>query len=152
MSLLEVVVLAAKCGRFVGEQGVDHCKAFVETIKALAHRAEPNPVGPAFFFKPSRAKPNFKPSVRSNVDRGDHVRQNRRMSIGHGRHQERSADARRACKKHRERRPTLETWIGRLSEERIQMIEEPARFKDREFVGHSPRGVEAIPSRLVLGR
>ena len=146
----QLVVLAVEVGGLVGEQPDDHLERLVEAVEALLERRQLDAVGVALLLVPAGAEAELEAAVRRRC-RGWPPCWPARPGAG------------RRCRSPARRRrsrvvawasavvrdPALEARAGRVGEDRIEVVERPARLEEVDVVGRPPDGEHVGPGRVL---
>ena len=105
----------------------------LQPVEALGRAWEVVAVRARLGLVPGGADPQDRPSRRHDVERGDDLRQERRVAIDHARHHRAKRDARRARGHTREHRVGLEHRVARRPDVRdlVVLVHHPERIEAR---------------------
>src|SRR5437763_4528904 len=143
------VVAAVEGGRFPTEQVDDDLAALLEPVTAFARRAELDAVGAGLLLVPPGAEADLEPAARNDVERRGHVGEHGRLAVVDARDQYAEPQPSRRLREGGERRPSLEAGARRVSEDRVEVVERPARLEQVDGIGFAPDGEHVGPGRVL---
>jgi len=149
--ILELVVLPVERGGLLRQQANQHFAVFFESVTALSRGAEFDAVGTGLLLVPARADAQFEPAVGDDVQGRGHVGEHRGMPVvdaGDQRAQPQPFGGLRQCG---QGRPALKAGSGRVGEDRIEVVESPARLVYVDIIGCLPDGEHVGPSGVLRG-
>ena len=113
--ILQPDIAAAQGGGLVRQQPDDGLAPFLERVEALTQGGvEIDPVRGRLLFVPSGADAQLEPAARDDVEGRGHLRQHRRMPVGHAGHEHPHAQPLRSLCERGRGDPALETRPGRV--------------------------------------
>ena len=149
--VLELVELAVERRGVLAQQPGEHLTGFLEAIEPFFDAAEFDAICPGLFFVPPGADTQLEPAVGNDVQRRGHIGQHRGMAVVDSGDKRADPQPLGGLRQRGEGRPAFQTWARRVGEDRIEVIEGPARFEDVDVVGRLPDGQHVGPRGVLRG-
>src|SRR5215472_16697644 len=147
----ELVVPAGEVRGLPRQQAHDDLTRFLEPVAALGWGAQLDAVGPGFLLVPSGADAQFEPAAGNDVEGRGHVGQDRWMTVVNAGDQRPQPEPLRRLRERGERHPSLQARARRVGQDRVEVVERPARLEDLDAVGLPPDGEHAGPGGVLRG-
>lgn len=111
----------------------------VEAVEPLAQGRQVDAVRVRLRLVPPRSETELEPAVGDPVDSGCHVREHRRMTVGHAGDHAADADAAGCLRERGQRRPPLQARAAAgLGEDRFEVVEVPGGLEQLDAVRRLP--------------
>ena len=117
---------------------MQHFHSLFEAVESLGHGPEAEAIGLAFFFVPTGADAQLESAATGDIEGAGHVGQHGWMPIQHAGHKHPAAQPLGCLQERSQGDPTLQTILGTVTEERIEMIEGPRRFIQLDVIRTLP--------------
>src|SRR5262249_50949641 len=151
LCLLDPVVLAGEARSFLREHRPADLQRLFETVEALTSSRELEAEAVVLLLVPRRADAEDRPPARDDVQRRDHLRQERRVPVRHAGHERAELRAGRARRQPTQQRVALEHRLGRAPEGRQlpKVVHDPERLESRLLACFGEPG--DVLEHLVVG-
>ena len=128
----------------LGQQADDRLDAFAEAVEAFTQGRQVDAVGAALLLVPAGADAELEPAVGDHVDAGRHVGQHRRVAVHEAGDQHPDPQPGRGLGQRGQGDPAFEARPGGVTEDRVEVVEQPARLEEVDVVGLLPRGQHGV--------
>src|SRR6266496_4309689 len=147
----ELVVLAGEIRRLSRQQADDDLARFFEPVAALRRAAQLDAVGAGLFLIPPSADAQLEPAARHYVEGGGHVRQDCGMPVVNASDQRAQPQPAGRLRERGQGHPALQAGARRVGEDRIEVVEGPARLEQLNVVGFLPHREHVAPGGVLRG-
>src|ERR671910_32917 len=146
--VLQLEVLALERRRLLRPQAPHDPTGLVEHVHADADPRERDAVLVVLELEPRRPHPELEPAIRDVVDGRGHIRDHRRVPVGHPEHEHAAAHAARVRRHRGQQRQALELRAGRVTVDGVEVVE----VRDpvvAEFLGAQPELAVVVVARVL---